>query len=50
MYKVFILDKNEQIQRCLDVINKEKGCIKFVIDNRANMYMFYEVPDCGSDC
>jgi hypothetical protein len=50
MYKSFTLDRNEQIDGCLKIINKEKGHIQFILDNRANMYIFYEVPDCGSDC
>lgn len=49
MYKVFIIGKNEQIQECLDIINKEHATIRFIEDSSSRMYIFYEVPDYRSD-
>ena len=49
MYKVFIIGSNDQIEGCLAAINKEHAIIRFIEDSSSNMYIFYEVPDYGSD-
>lgn len=49
MYKVNISCNNESIPKNLDVINEERGIIRFVNVDKYAMYIIYEVPDYGSD-